>query len=168
MSDYFDFSGFSFNPDDYEDTSFEPLPAGKYRVRIDNVEQKMSKGGNPYWQLELAVSGDNRKIWHNITFLKDNMQRTGEILKKFFNAFGITDYNLNNWHQWVGRTGGAKTKIRPAEGQYEARAEVHFFLTPEETSKLPAWKEPDNGLLKDAPEISDMGTVVPTPPWEQF
>lgn len=165
MNNYFDFSGFSFNPDDYEDTSFEPLPAGKYRVRIDNVEQKTSKSGNPYWQLELAISGDNRKIWHNITFLKDNMQRTGETLKKFFNAFGITDYNLNNWHQWAGRTAGAKTKIRPAEGQYEARAEIHFFLSPEETAKLPDWQEPSNGLMQGVPAGGGFQPDASNVPW---
>lgn len=170
MSDYFDFSQFAFNPDDYEERSFEPLPVGRYRVRIDNVDQKMSKNGNPYWQLELAISGDNRKIWHNITFLKDNMKATGDTLKKFFAAFGITDYDLNHWHQWAGRTGGVKTKIRPAEGQYEARAGVHFFLSPEETSKLPAWQEPSNGLMQGVPAGGDFQPAAPgsVPPWEQF
>ena len=150
-NNYFDFSEFAFNPDEYEERSFEPLPAGNYRMRIDNVDQKMSKSGNPYWQIELAVSGDNRKIWHTITYMKDNMKMTGEKLKAFFAAFGITNYDLNQWQKWAGHTGGARTKIVPAQNGYEAKADIHYFLKPEETAKLPAWQEPSNGLMAGVP-----------------
>lgn len=164
----FDFSQFAFNPDEYEERSFEPLPAGKYRVRIDNVEPKQSKNGNMYFAFELAVSGDNRKIWHNLVLTSDK-KVTNDKLGAFFKAFGITDYNLNNWAQWAGRVGGAKTKIRPAEGQYEAKAEIHYFLPPEETEKLGPWKEPLNGLMAGVP-AEGMSVAAPgsVPPWEQF
>lgn len=167
MSNYFDFSQFAFDPNEYEERSYETLPAGEYRVRIDNVEPKQSKNGNMYFAFELAVSGDNRKIWHNLVLTSDK-KMTNDKLGAFFNSFGITDYNLNNWAQWAGRIGGVKTKIRPAEGQYSERAEVHFFLSAEKVEKLPAWVEPDNGILKNAPEVPGMSVMTSAPPWEQF
>lgn len=167
MSEYFDFSQFAFNPDEYEERSFEPLPAGKYRVRIDNVEPKKSKNGNPYFAFELAVSGDNRKLWHNMVLTADK-KMTNDKLGAFFKAFGITDFNLNNWAKWPGKIGGAKVRIRPADDNFEARAEVHYFLSPEETAKLPEWKEPENGMMAGLTEGMSVAPAGSVPPWEQF
>ena len=153
----FDFSAFAFDPNEYEDKSYEVLPVGEYRVRIDNVEPKQSKNGNPYFAFELAVSGDNRKIWHNLVLTSDK-KMTNDKLGAFFNSFGIKDYNLANWQSWAGRVGGVKTKIRPAEGQYGERAEVHFFLSADKVAKLPAWVEPSNGMLAGVP--SDISLVT--------
>lgn len=160
----FDFSAFAFDPNEYEERSYETLPAGEYRIRIDNVEPKTSKNGNPYFAFEFAVSGDNRKIWHNLVLTSDK-KVTNDKLGAFFNSFGIKDYDLKNFSTWLGRVGGAKTKIRPAEGQYGEKAEIHFFLPADKVAKLPAWTEPDNGLMKNAPEITSMGAVTATVPW---
>ena len=163
----FDFSAFAFDPNEYEEKSYEVLPAGEYRIRIDNVEPKTSKNGNPYFAFEFAVSGDNRKIWHNLVLTSDK-KVTNDKLGAFFNSFGIKDYDLAKWQSWAGRIGGAKTKIRPAENGYSEKAEVHFFLSAEKVEKLPAWVEPDNGILKNAPEVPGMSVMTSAPPWEQF
>ena len=146
----FDFSQFAFDPNEYEERSYETLPAGEYRIRIDNVEPKTSKNGNPYFAFEFAVSGDNRKIWHNLVLTSDK-KMTNDKLGAFFKSFGITDYNLANWQQWAGRVGGAKTKVRPAENGYSEKAEIHFFLPADKVEKLGPWVEPSNGMLAGAP-----------------
>ena len=164
MSNYFDFSAFAFDPNEYEERSYETLPAGEYRVRIDNVEPKQSKNGNMYFAFELAVSGDNRKIWHNLVLTSDK-KMTNDKLGAFFNSFGITDYNLNNYVSWFGKVGACKTKIRPAEGQYGEKAEVHYFLSPEQAKKLEPWKEPANSAFSGMSDFQPAGSAVP--PWEQ-
>ena len=81
---------FTYNPNDYEEVSYEPLPVGEYRIRIDYVEPKESKNGNTYFDFELAVSGDNRKLWYNLV-LTDDKKMTNQKLGAFFKSFGITD-----------------------------------------------------------------------------
>ena len=153
---------FKYDPQDYEEVSYEPLPIGEYRIRIDMVEPKESKNGNTYFAFEFAVSGDNRKIWHNLV-ITDDKKMTNQKLGAFFKAFNITNYDLNRWDRWVGRVGACKTKIRPAEGDYSARAEIHYFLPPEKAEKLAPWVEPSNGILAGKGGFQEVSAA---PPWE--
>ena len=152
---------FTYNPNDYEEVSYEPLPVGEYRIRIDFVEPKESKNGNTYFAFEFAVSGDNRKLWYNLV-LTDDKKMTNQKLGAFFKSFGITDYDLTHWQYWPGKVGACKTKIRPAEGEYSARAEVHYFLPPEKAEKLAPWVEPSNGMLAGTSGMQETAA----PPWE--
>ena len=58
--------------------AFEPLPAGKYPVRILNAEERTTaKGDGKYYAFELEVSsgpGAGRKLWHNITTANPSQQ----------------------------------------------------------------------------------------------
>ena len=160
MNNYFDFSQFAFDPNEYEERSYETLPAGEYRIRIDNVEPKTSKNGNPYFAFEFAVSGDNRKIWHNLVLTSDK-KVTNDKLGAFFTSFGIKDYDLSKFHTWFGKIGACKTKVRPAEGNYGEKAEIHFFMSPERAEELEPWKEPGNSAFAGMADFKPDASNVP-------
>lgn len=66
----------------------EPLPAGKYRAKLDEVKVKTGNdSGEPYWEWEFRLvdpEGQNRKAWVTTT-LKDGSEWK---LKEVFHALG--------------------------------------------------------------------------------
>lgn len=48
-----------------EKKEFSVMPAGKYTGYISKVEEKTSKAGNKYIQLEFTLE-NNRKLWDNL------------------------------------------------------------------------------------------------------
>jgi hypothetical protein len=59
---------------DAEDTSnsFKPLPAGKYTVIINKVEQKKTKAGDSALNVTMSVEGMNRKLFDYIMLTHAN------------------------------------------------------------------------------------------------
>lgn len=55
----------------FEDTGFEPLPAGWYNGTITGVELRESQNGNPYLNVEFTLD-NNRKVW-TIYMLNNNV-----------------------------------------------------------------------------------------------
>ena len=45
-----------FNPNDYEEKDFAPIPEGEHRVRIEDVVFKTFKTGNDGYEITLEVS----------------------------------------------------------------------------------------------------------------
>ncbi len=134
----------NYNPADYNPEDYAPLAAGDYRVRIDEVIPKTSKSGNEMFELTLAVSGKNSKLWYYIVLMPDNRERTNQNLGKFFEAFRITNFDLNQYHTWLGKIGGVRVKHEEYNGEISAK--VQYLLKPEKTDKLPPWVEPSNGM----------------------
>lgn len=51
---------------------FEPVPSGDYLLLIESVEEKISKKGDPLFNIKCEISGGEfagRKIWHNVTLM---------------------------------------------------------------------------------------------------
>ena len=50
-----------WNPDEYEETSFEPIPDGEYNFTVIGANEKTSKSGNAMIELELQfdIGGGN-------------------------------------------------------------------------------------------------------------
>jgi hypothetical protein len=88
-----------FSSEDYEEKSFQTIPVGDYRVRIAEVEEKVSVNNNQMIVLTLEVSGYNSKIWHNLTLLTNNTKLTNQKLGELWNSFGIPqgNFNLQSW-----------------------------------------------------------------------
>ena len=131
----------NFNPNDFEEQSFKPIPQGEHRVRIASAEEQTSKSGNQMIKLVLDVSGYNSTIWHWIVFMPDNQKLTNQKLGELFSSFGIQPGNFN-LTSWIGKTGAAKVKHEPYEG--ETTVKVAYFISKDRQDKLPAWKEPSN------------------------
>ena len=131
----------NFDSNQYEETSFRPIPAGDHRMRIASAEEQTSSSGKQMIKLVLEVSGYNSTIWHYVVFLPENQKLTNQKLGEIFNSFGIAqgDFNLNNW---VGKVGAAKVKHEDYNGATSPK--VAYFISKDRQDKLPAWVEPSS------------------------
>lgn len=131
----------TFNPADYEESSFKPIPVGEHRVRIAKAEESTSQTGNQMIKLTLDVSGHNGSLWHYIVFMPENQKLTNQKLGEVFNSFGIQPGNFN-LNSWVNKVGACKVKHEEYNG--DTNAKVHYFIAKDKQDKLPAWKEPSS------------------------
>lgn len=142
-----------------ESSSFAPIPVGDYRIRIESAEKTQSKTGKDMLSFKFAVSGDKRKLFHNIVFLPDRPEITNRNLTQFFDAFpGIADGNFNT-QSWVGQVGACHVKHEEYNGDMQAK--IQYFIKADKQSTLPAWVEPENGsnAMMGAPAASGQGFV---------
>lgn len=116
-----------------EESQFEELAEGKYRVIIESAEMGISKKGNDMLILKFAVNGSKAHLWNYITFLEDRPEITNRMLTQFFDSFGIDDGDFN-LRGYVGRCGGVNVKH-----DEDGRAKISYFLTPKQQDALPPW-----------------------------
>lgn len=136
-----------------EETEFEELPEGRYRVMIVDASMAVSKSsGNDMLVIKLQVSGTNRNLWNYITFLDDRPEITNRMLTQFFDSFGIDggDFNLGGY---VGKIGGCQVKHDD-----QGRAKVQYFLTKKQQENLPPWQGemPKRGGLQEVPADEEL------------
>lgn len=127
----------NFNADDYQETSFAPIPVGDHRVRIKDAEETKSRNGNDMIKLTLEVSGHSGSLWDYIVFMPDNQQMTNRKLGGIFASFGIApgDLNLDNWK---GTVGACRVKHEQFNG--ETSAKVAYYLGKDKQDQLPPWQ----------------------------
>lgn len=125
-----------FDPNDINE-DFALIPAGDHRVRIANVEEKVSKSGNDMLKITLDVSGQGGKLFYYLVFMPDNTTMTNTNLKRLWDSFGIESGNLNT-HTWVGKVGAARVKHEDYNG--EAQARLSYFIARNKQDALPAWQ----------------------------
>ena len=126
---------FTFNPSDYEENSFAPIPAGDHRVRINEVSERTFKSGNPGFEIVLDVSGYNSKLWFYLVLDPSDTKKTNQRIGSFFDSFGITDPNLANYRAWFGKVGAVRVKHEEYMG--EAKAKVAYCISRAKQDKLP-------------------------------
>ena len=121
-----------------EETQFEQLPEGRYRIRIKSAEKAVSKNGNDMLALQFEVSGNKQILYHYIVFLDDRPEITNRMLTQFFDSFkDIEDGNFD-MTKWIGKVGGCQVKH-----DEDGRARLHYFLRVNQQESLPDWREPD-------------------------
>lgn len=124
-------------------TSFEVVPVGKHRLRIDEAEQQTSKSGNPMIKVAFTVSGFSGKLFH---YFVDNeyLQRN---IDPFFDSFGIEpgDFNILNWR---GKAGAGQVKHEPYNGAPQPR--ISYFILKSKQGDLPAWTEKGSSSASSA------------------
>ena len=103
-------ANWTFDPSQYEEKSFELIPAGDYRARIEDVQEKTFRSGNEGYEITLAINGYAAKMWYYLVLDQSNAARTNQSLGDFFNSFGITQYNLGTGKQWIGKVGAVRVK----------------------------------------------------------
>ena len=68
MNDFLELTQGLIEKNDFEETEFQPLPNGEYRVKVANVEKKTSQSGNDYVGMVMEViDGEytGRNIYNN-------------------------------------------------------------------------------------------------------
>ena len=99
-----------------EESSFEVIPEGNYRIRISKAEKAQSKSGNDMLALQFDVSGQNSMLYHYIVFLQDRPEITNRMLTSFFDSFkdiADGDFVLDNW---IGKVGACRVKHEEYNG----------------------------------------------------
>ena len=127
-----------FNPNDYEEKDFAPIPAGEHRVRIEDVTFKTFKSGNKGYEITLEVSGYNSKLWHYLVLREEEEVQTNKNIGRFFNSFGITDYDMNHYRNWIGKVGAVRVKHEDYNGTTSAK--VAYCISWAKQEKLPPAK----------------------------
>ncbi len=127
-----------FNPNDYEEKDFSPIPAGEHRVRIEEVTFKTFKSGNDGYEITLEVSGYGSKLWHRLVLKKEDPKKTNQSIGSFFDSFGITDYDLSHYRNWVGKVGAVRVKHEDYNGTTSAK--VAYCISRAKQEKLPEAK----------------------------
>lgn len=142
----------NFDESQVEERSFEVVPVGKHRVRVESAEECTSSKGNDMIKVVMQVSGMAAKLFHYIVFMPDNTQLTNTKLAEFWDSFGITKGNLSTG-SWVGKIGACKVKHEEYNG--EPSAKVSYFLRKKDQDALPAWQEPKGiASVSGAPNVS--------------
>lgn len=128
-----------FDANQYDpNKSFELIPVGDHRVRIETVEEQTSKSGNDMLKLTLSVSGYGSKLFHYIVFMPDKPEVTNQILGSVFDSFGIQQGNMNIY-DWQGKIGVARVKHEQYDGKPQAK--IAYFLLRSKQGDLPPWQE---------------------------
>lgn len=147
-----------FNPNEYDENSFAPIPAGDHRVRINDVVEKTFKSGSQGFEITLDVSGHGGKLWYYLVLDPTDTKKTNQRLGSFFDSFGITNYNLAQYQSWKGKIGAVRVKHEEYNGEQQAK--VAFPLSRKNQDKLAPWKESGNGAA--APATGGYAGFAPT------
>ena len=127
-----------------EETRFELLPEGKYRVRIKSAEKAVSSKGNDMLILQLEVSGSTRVLFHYIVFLTDRPEITNRMLTQFFDSFKDIPEGDFDMSHWIGKVGAVK--IKHEEYNDDMREKINYFISADKQDDLPPWKNPDGSI----------------------
>ena len=122
-----------------EETSFAPLPEGKYRIRVRAVQKAESQKGNEMLVLQFDVSGSAKVLYYYIVFMPDKPEITNGKLTQFFDSFKDIkdgDFDILNW---VGKVGACMIKHEEYNG--EKRERISYFIKADKQKDLPPWQE---------------------------
>ena len=122
-----------------EEQHFEPLPEGRYRIRIKAVQKAQSSKGNDMLVLQFDVSGSAKTLYYYIVFMPDKPEITNGKLTQFFDSFKDIkdgDFDILNW---VGKVGACMIKHELYNG--EKRERISYFIKADKQKDLPPWQE---------------------------
>lgn len=125
----------NYNPREYSARNFEPIPEGDYRVRINDVKEKVFSSGNEGFEITLDVPGQVGKLWYYLVLDPSDSSKTNQRLGMFFDSFAIRDTNLSNCSDWIGCDGAVRVKHSMYNGTITSR--VVFCLSRAQQKKFP-------------------------------
>jgi hypothetical protein len=139
---------YSFNAKNYDENKiygeFQPIPPGDYRARIVKAEIVIAKTSNrEMLKLELDVSGQTGKLFHNIVFMEDNPEMTDQAIGSFFDSFGInpfSEFSASNVYALKNKVGAVAVKQEEYQGKINPK--VAYFIKKKLQDILPNWVEP--------------------------
>lgn len=149
-------ANWTFDANQYEEQDFSIIPAGDHRVRISDVEEKVSSKGNEMYEITLAVNGYNSKLWFYLVLDQADPKKTNQRIGDFFNSFGITTSAMGSGKQWVGKTGAVRVKHEEYNGNMSAK--VAYVISRKNQDKLEPWKVmTSNGIA--VPKLTPVAAV---------
>ena len=154
----------TYNSKDFKINENTLIPEGDHRVVVNRVTVKTYSSGNEGFEIMLDVSGYPGKLWHRIIIDPSNPEKTNHHLGKFFESFGITNYDLNCYDEWVGKDGAVRVKHEAFGDSMSAK--VIFCITRAYQAKLPAWREPAGNKVNTVPTYSQPFNSAPAMPNE--
>ena len=122
------------------ESSYEPIPEGRHRIRISSAEKAISASGNDMLALQFDVSGYGSILYHYIVFLNNRPEITNRNLTRFFDSFADIedgDFNMNNW---IGKV-GACVVVHEKDNNGETRARIKYFIDAKKQADLPPWRD---------------------------
>lgn len=128
--------------DGYRREERSRLTPGDYRVAITEVEETVSRNGNPMLVVTVQPNGSEIHIKH---YLVKN-EYFNRNLTDLLDSFGLGE-NFDTL-TWVGAVGAAKL-VEDENGYLKVR----YFLSPERAEKLPPWQ----GKEPERQEVSSLG-----------
>lgn len=146
-------ANWTYDPSQYQEKSFELIPAGDYRARVTDVVEKTFKSGNSGYEITMAINGFNSHLWLYLVLDPSNAARTNQSIGDFFNSFGITSPAMGSGKQWIGAAGAVRVKHEDYQGN--ATAKIAYCINRSRQDHLPAWK--NNGTAAPAP-----ASAIPT------
>ena len=93
MNDFLELTQGLIEKNDDEETEFQPLPNGEYRVKVANVEKKTYQSGNEYVAMVMEIiDGDytSRKIYNNFHLTVKTAEASIKRIYKMAEFAGIT------------------------------------------------------------------------------
>lgn len=122
------------------------LEPGDYRVAITEVEETVSRSGNPMLVVTVRPSGSTIRIKHYIV-KNEYFNRNLTALK---DSFGIDDED-NEILGWVGAAGAAKL-VEDDRGYMKVR----WFIHRDKQGALPPWEgeQPSRQQVQDFEELA--------------
>ena len=128
--------------DGYKREERSRLTPGDYRVAITEVEETVSRSGNPMLVVTVQPNGSEIHIKH---YLVKN-EYFNRNLTELLDSFGLGE-NFDTL-TWVGAVGAARL-VEDETGYLKVR----YFLSPERAEKLPPWQ----GKEPERQEVSSLG-----------
>ena len=143
----------NFDPAAYVEADFTIVPVGDHRVRIADVEEKVSKSGNDMYEITFEVSGYNSRLWYYLVLDRNDPKKTNQKIGEFFNGFGIMDHSMGSGKQWIGKVGAVRVRHEEYNGSQSAK--VAYILNRKNQDKLPPAKFANNAAPVPAGPVVD-------------
>ena len=128
----------TYDPSQYKESNFSIIPVGDYRARIEDVVERKFSSGNDGYEITLAISGYNSRLWFYLVLDASNPTQTNQRIGDFFDSFGITNYAMGSGKQWIGAVGAVRVKHEVYNG--DNRAKVAYCIARSRQDKLPPWQ----------------------------
>jgi len=98
-----------FKSNKYKVNNFIGIPEGFHRAEITNVQRKKFKKTKRYI-ITFKVAHYHGKIWYDLwTDSEDNLRNTWK-WTAFFTSFEISNFDISNYKQWIGKKGAIRVK----------------------------------------------------------
>lgn len=134
---------FNYDPSQYEEKDYSIIPEGDHRVRIEDIQERVFSSGNPGFEITLAVSGKNSKLWYYLVINTADPKQTNQRLGAFFDSFGIKNTNLAAYSTWRGCVGAVRVKHEEYNGGKSAK--VAYCISKKKQDNLPPWSSASAG-----------------------
>jgi hypothetical protein len=109
----------------------EPMPAGKYHVKITDIDPRESQSeknfGKPYWAIEFTVQEgpySDRKAWTNCMLFDGALYTLSQLMKSTGYDVDEGDFEVPDSDELIGRDVVVRLIKKAATDEYDARNEV--------------------------------------------